>query len=53
MNKILFYYSKIEFEISHDPESLITGSGLSIDKPLMIDYSCYFAIHSKSCTDSS
>ena len=48
MNNIFFYYSKIEFEIPHDPESLIIGSGLSIDKPLMIDYSYYFSIHSKS-----
>ena len=44
MNNIFFYYSQIECEISQVPESLIIGSGLSIDKPLMIDYICYFTI---------
>ena len=48
-----FCYSQIECEISQDPESLIIGSCLSIDKPLMIDYICYFTIHRKSWTDSS
>ena len=42
----------IECKISQDPESLIIGSGLSIDKPLMIDYICYFTIHRKSWTKS-
>ena len=40
-------------EISHDQESLIIASGLSINKPLMIDYICYFTIPRKSWTDSS
>ena len=54
MNYIFFpYYSKIECEISLDQESQIIGSGLSIDKSLMIDYICNFTIHRKSSTDSS
>ena len=40
-------------EISHDQEPLIIASGLSINKPLMIDYICYFTIPRKSWTDSS
>ena len=34
MNNIFSYDSTIECEISLDQESLIIGSGLSIDKPL-------------------
>ena len=49
MSDILFYYSRIKCEISHDQESLV----LSLDKPLMTGYIWYFAIPRKSWTDSS
>ena len=51
MNNLFFFW--IECEISQDPESLIIGLGLYIDKTLMIDNFCYFTIYRKSWTDSS